>query len=88
MPAVLIETGFITDKEEEDYLNSEDGQNEMVRAIANAVLKYKLQIENRQTTRSDSSSTTKKTSTVPPVPEKSKSTQKPVAVMPSATKRD
>jgi N-acetylmuramoyl-L-alanine amidase len=87
MPAVLIETGFITDKEEEDYLNSEDGQNEMVRAIANAVLKYKLQIENRQTTRSDSTSTTKK-STTPPVPDKSKSTQKPVAVMPSASKRD
>jgi N-acetylmuramoyl-L-alanine amidase len=88
MPAVLIETGFITDKEEEDYLNSEEGQNEMVRAIANGVLKYKVQIENRQTTRSDSSSTTKKTTTPPPVPDKSKSAQKPVAVMPSATKRD
>ena len=88
MPAVLIETGFITNKEEEDYLNSEDGQNDMVRAIANAVIKYKLQIESRQTTRSDSSSTSKKTATPPPVPEKSKSTQKPVAVMPSSTKRD
>jgi len=28
MPAVLIETGFITNKEEEDYLNSEAGQQE------------------------------------------------------------
>jgi N-acetylmuramoyl-L-alanine amidase len=26
MPAVLIETGFITNPEEEDYLNSEKGQ--------------------------------------------------------------
>jgi N-acetylmuramoyl-L-alanine amidase len=87
MPAVLIETGFITDKEEEDYLNSEEGQNEMVRAIANGVLKYKVQIESRQTTRSDSSSTSKKTTTPQPVPEKSKSSQKPVAVMPASNKR-
>ncbi len=46
MPAVLIETGFITNAEEEDYLNSEAGQQEMVRAIANAVIRYKSQIEN------------------------------------------
>lgn len=41
MPAVLIETGFITNKEEEDYLNSEKGQEEMSRAICNAVITYK-----------------------------------------------
>lgn len=45
MPAVLIETGFITNKEEEDYLNSEAGQAEMSRAIVNAVLKYKQLID-------------------------------------------
>jgi N-acetylmuramoyl-L-alanine amidase len=48
MPAVLIETGFITDKEEEDYLNSEEGQAEMTRAIANAVIKYKIMIDGKQ----------------------------------------
>ena len=47
MPAVLIETGFITNKEEEDYLNSEVGQVEMSRAIANAVLKYKQLIDGK-----------------------------------------
>lgn len=41
MPAVLIETGFITNQEEEDYLNSEKGQEEMSRAISNAVISYK-----------------------------------------------
>jgi len=87
MPAVLIETGFITDKEEEDYLNSEEGQNELVRAIANGVIKYKQQIESRQSTRSDSSATSKK-STPSPVPEKQKSVQKPVAVMPASKKRN
>jgi N-acetylmuramoyl-L-alanine amidase len=45
MPAVLIETGFITNAEEEDYLNSETGQQEIVRAIANAVIRYKSQVE-------------------------------------------
>jgi N-acetylmuramoyl-L-alanine amidase len=47
MPAVLIETGFITNQEEEDYLNSENGQIEMTRAIANAVLKYKQMIDGK-----------------------------------------
>lgn len=47
MPAVLIETGFITDKDEEDYLNSESGQIEMTRAIANAVIKYKKTIDGK-----------------------------------------
>jgi N-acetylmuramoyl-L-alanine amidase len=47
MPAVLIETGFITNAEEEDYLNSETGQIEITRAIANAVLKYKTMIDGK-----------------------------------------
>jgi N-acetylmuramoyl-L-alanine amidase len=47
MPAVLIETGFITDKDEEDYLNSESGQIEMTRAMANAIIKYKLAIDGK-----------------------------------------
>lgn len=55
MPAVLIETGFITNPEEEDYLNSEKGQDEIARSIANAVVKYKAQIDNPQSVRSDSS---------------------------------
>ena len=47
MPAVLIETGFITNKEEEDYLNSESGQIEMTRAMANAIIKYKQAIDGK-----------------------------------------
>lgn len=47
MPAVLIETGFITDEEEENYLNSESGQIEMTRAMANAVIKYKQMIDGK-----------------------------------------
>ena len=45
MPAVLIETGYITNKDEEAYLNSENGQKEMTRAIANAIITYKQQVD-------------------------------------------
>ena len=41
MPSVLVETGFLTNKNEGSYLNSTKGQNEMGTAIANAILSYK-----------------------------------------------
>ncbi len=44
MPSVLVETGFLTNKNEGSYLNSQKGQNEMGRAIADAVLSYKDEI--------------------------------------------
>lgn len=40
MPSVLVETGFITDKDEEEYLDSEKGQNEIVENITNALANY------------------------------------------------
>ncbi len=40
MPAVLIETGFISNKEEENYLNSAEGQIEMSEAMVRAVVSY------------------------------------------------
>ncbi len=41
MPSVLIEAGFLTNKNEGSYLNSKKGQNEMGSAIAKAVIAYK-----------------------------------------------
>lgn len=41
MPSILIETGFITNKKEGDYLNSNKGKNDMADAISKAILKYK-----------------------------------------------
>lgn len=41
MPSVLVETGFLTNKNEGSYLNSRKGQSEMGRAIADAILEYK-----------------------------------------------
>jgi len=41
MPSVLVEAGFLTNKNEGSYLNSKKGQEEMGNAIAKAVLAYK-----------------------------------------------
>ena len=40
MPSVLVETGFITDKDEEEYLDSDKGQNEIVENITGALANY------------------------------------------------
>ncbi|UOK41662.1 MULTISPECIES: N-acetylmuramoyl-L-alanine amidase [Flavobacterium] len=41
MPGVLIELGFISNKNEAKYLGSEQGKNEMAKAIAQAIIQYK-----------------------------------------------
>lgn len=40
MPSVLVETGFISEKEEEIYLNSGQGQDEIVKNIIDALSNY------------------------------------------------
>lgn len=47
MPAILIETGFINNPEDERYLNSDKGQQELAEAITLAVKRYKEQVENQ-----------------------------------------
>jgi len=46
MPAVLTEMGFISNPEEEHYMNSAEGQAEIVENLVNAIKNYKKQIEN------------------------------------------
>jgi len=46
MPAILVETGFINSYEDERYINSEKGQQEIAEAITDAVKRYKQQIES------------------------------------------
>ena len=41
MPRVLIETGFISNVVEGNYLDSENGQDEIAKAIAEAIISYK-----------------------------------------------
>ncbi len=52
MPAILIETGFINNPEDERYINSEQGQQELAEAITKAVKRYKQQVENANPTAS------------------------------------
>ncbi|MEN8901405.1 MAG: N-acetylmuramoyl-L-alanine amidase, partial [Nonlabens sp.] len=40
MPSVLIETGFLTNKEERTFLRSKSGQKKVANSIYNAVLDY------------------------------------------------
>ncbi len=49
MPAILIETGFINNEEDERYLNSEKGQQELANSITEAVLKYRDIVEGTPT---------------------------------------
>ncbi|MEJ2584662.1 MAG: N-acetylmuramoyl-L-alanine amidase [Robiginitalea sp.] len=49
MPSVLIETGFLTNRDEGKYLNSRKGQQEMGRAIAAAILEYRNAIRSNST---------------------------------------
>jgi len=46
MPSILTEIGFISNPEEEDYINSIKGQEEIITAITNAIKQYKKEIEN------------------------------------------
>jgi N-acetylmuramoyl-L-alanine amidase len=46
MPAILVETGYINNPEDERYLNSDKGQQELAEVITRAVIRYKQQIEN------------------------------------------
>ncbi len=47
MPSVLIEVGFISNEEEERYLNSEQGQAYIASAIFRAFRDYKVSLEKR-----------------------------------------
>ena len=40
MPSVLIEIGFLSNKEEEEYLNSDKGQNDIVDNIIDGLKRY------------------------------------------------
>lgn len=49
MPSVLVETGFISNPEEERYLNSEEGQAELAECIVRAVKHYEKWLAEKQT---------------------------------------
>jgi len=46
MPGVLIETGFLSNRKDEAYLNSANGQTEIARSIFSSIRKYKEYYDN------------------------------------------
>jgi N-acetylmuramoyl-L-alanine amidase len=48
MPSILVETGYITNRSEEDYLNSKEGQKEIADCIIRAVRTYIDWLEKNQ----------------------------------------
>ena len=47
MPSILVETGFISNPEEEDYLNSDKGQDEIVGCVVQALKRYRYSLQNQ-----------------------------------------
>jgi N-acetylmuramoyl-L-alanine amidase len=45
MPAILTEIGFLSNKEEEDFLRTEDGQNKIAQSMFGAIKKYKSELD-------------------------------------------
>jgi N-acetylmuramoyl-L-alanine amidase len=50
MPSILVETGFLTNKEEEKYLHSDKGQDYLASAIYRAFKAYKIDVESQMNT--------------------------------------
>lgn len=76
MPGIFVELGFISNAEEGAYLNSEAGQDEMAKALANAILAYKK--ENFTGSSATTTSTTAPVAVTAPAP-------KPAATTPAVT---
>lgn len=47
MPAVLVETGFISNPDEEDYLNSQEGQQQICEVVVKSIKRYKYSLEKQ-----------------------------------------
>jgi N-acetylmuramoyl-L-alanine amidase len=65
MPSILVETGFITNPQEEDYLNSEAGQDQLAQSITEALKNYTAWLEKKQINTTENANTERQ-----PAPEK------------------
>src|ERR1700761_946043 len=57
MPSVLVEMGFLSNVDEEKYLNSEEGQNEVAHNILDALKRYQATLEGHPINNVDSTAT-------------------------------
>ena len=61
MPSLLIESGFMTNSEEEQYLMSDNGQNTIANNIVEAIQNYKTMYETKRVNIENANSTTSDT---------------------------
>ena len=47
MPSILVEIGFVSNPEEERYINSDNGQEEIVENLVSAFRAYKQKLESK-----------------------------------------
>lgn len=87
MPSILVELGFISNKEEGAYLTSEAGKNELARSIANAILDYKKQFHSTNNNTS-SAKTEKPTESVKEKPTEQAKTSSVDATKPEVVTRE
>jgi len=45
MPSILVESGFLTNPDEKQYLVSDAGQNKIAHSIFESVVEYKSKLE-------------------------------------------
>lgn len=48
MPSILVELGYISNRQEERYMKSAEGQDQLAKAIYNAFVKYKWEYDRKQ----------------------------------------
>ncbi|HEY0046850.1 MAG TPA: N-acetylmuramoyl-L-alanine amidase [Flavobacterium sp.] len=80
MPRILIETGFISNPTDGAYLDSDQGQNEVARAIADAIISYKKEYYGSGS--AEVATTTRPSQRVPdkPAPQSQPEEDEPVVV--------
>lgn len=61
MPSILVEVGFISNPEEEAFISSSEGQNEIAMKIASAFADYKMKFEMSSSTTTSPKNATDKT---------------------------
>lgn len=74
MPSVLVEAGFVSNQAEANYLNSDDGQNEIALSIFEAFKKFKGKRTGIPVSSNQDLASTQKASQTVPVPVKQKDT--------------
>ncbi|HBN47016.1 MAG TPA: N-acetylmuramoyl-L-alanine amidase [Prevotella sp.] len=79
MPAILLELGFISTPDEENYMNTEEGYNQYPRGFFNAFMRYREKYDNSIDVPYRSGAEVRKTAPLEPVAEVKGTEKRPAA---------